>query len=107
MIDHRVLVIRDHNGFEQAADSLPAKIRRQDRIETGQECAIERIDSARYLLKRTTHWRNAKKDCPKTETRQVQPSTSKTISCCAERFDFGSLTVTLSSYTPGFRSRLI
>ena len=37
---------------------LPAKIRRQDRIEAGQEFEIERIDRGEYLLKRKTRRRN-------------------------------------------------
>jgi AbrB family looped-hinge helix DNA binding protein len=33
---------------------LPAKIRKQDRIEAGQEFEIERVDRGEYLLKRKT-----------------------------------------------------
>ena len=33
---------------------LPAEIRKQDRIEAGQEFEIERVDRGEYLLKRKT-----------------------------------------------------
>ncbi len=31
---------------------LPAELRKQDRIETGQEFVVERVDAGEYLLKR-------------------------------------------------------
>ena len=37
---------------------LPAEIRREDDIKSGQEFEIERIDRGEYLLKRTTKPRN-------------------------------------------------
>jgi AbrB family looped-hinge helix DNA binding protein len=37
---------------------LPAEIRRQDRIEGGQQFEIERLDRGEYLLKRTEPQRN-------------------------------------------------
>ena len=37
---------------------LPAKIRREDNIKSGQEFEIERIDCGEYLLKRMTKPRN-------------------------------------------------
>ena len=37
---------------------LPAKIRREDDIKSGQEFEIERIDRGKYLLKRKTKPRN-------------------------------------------------
>jgi AbrB family looped-hinge helix DNA binding protein len=37
---------------------LPAEIRREDDIKTGQEFEIERIDRGEYLLKRITKPRN-------------------------------------------------
>ena len=37
---------------------LPAEIRREDDIKSGQEFEIERIDRGEYLLKRTTKTRN-------------------------------------------------
>lgn len=38
--------------------TLPAKIRREDEIKSGQEFEIERLDRGEYLLKRTTRLRN-------------------------------------------------
>lgn len=37
---------------------IPAEIRREDEIESGQEFEIERLDRGEYLLKRTTGPRN-------------------------------------------------
>jgi AbrB family looped-hinge helix DNA binding protein len=37
---------------------IPAEIRREDDIESGQEFEIERLDRGEYLLKRTTRKRN-------------------------------------------------
>jgi AbrB family looped-hinge helix DNA binding protein len=37
---------------------LPAEIRRQDRIEAGQQFEIERVDRGEYLLKRKTRQPN-------------------------------------------------
>jgi len=37
---------------------LPAEIRRQDRIEPGQEFEIERVDRGEYLLRRKTRQPN-------------------------------------------------
>ena len=37
---------------------IPAEIRREDDIKSGQEFQIERIDRGEYLLKRTTKRRN-------------------------------------------------
>jgi AbrB family looped-hinge helix DNA binding protein len=37
---------------------LPAEIRRQDRIDAGQEFEIERLDRGEYLLKRKERRRN-------------------------------------------------
>ena len=37
---------------------LPAEIRREDDIKSGQEFQIERIDRGEYLLRRTTKQRN-------------------------------------------------
>ena len=37
---------------------IPAEIRREDDIESGQEFEIERLDRGEYLLKRTTGPRN-------------------------------------------------
>jgi AbrB family looped-hinge helix DNA binding protein len=37
---------------------IPAAIRREDEIESGQEFEIERLDRGEYLLKRTTGPRN-------------------------------------------------
>lgn len=37
---------------------LPAEIRKQDRIEAGQEFEVERIDRGEYLLRRKTRRRN-------------------------------------------------
>jgi len=38
---------------------IPAEIRREDDIKSGQEFEIERLDRGQYLLKRTTRKRNA------------------------------------------------
>ena len=37
---------------------LPAQLRREDEIKSGQEFEIERIDRGEYILKRTTRPRN-------------------------------------------------
>ena len=37
---------------------IPAEIRREDDIKSGQEFEIERLDRGEYLLKRTTRKRN-------------------------------------------------